>query len=427
MFISDGIESDYVGRDVFHANNANLSVRAFTFLIGQNQKNIKREGLLNMACKNRGYFYGIETIGNVWETVLHYMTVMSRPMIINNTVGTAVYSPLYLDATGQGMVMTMSMGIFDQKGVVGVAGTDILVDNIISKIPYWNIGVYSHMILVDNNGFAILHPKLLAQQGYLPSHRSVFLEDLVYGIKKEKIRRISKNMINQMSGDEELAIYWKYGNNKKLVLLNAEIYYTGIDKSEFSIAFVTPKRDSGYFDYDSSDKVIQTLFKKGIVALKKNTGNTVIRIANWPYCKKENDGNSPRSVESYYTATELKKLLDGNNTSKCSQDILRRLLVTAGIVDKYVNIDLMQKENKTNTLNNVFVSTSGGYVKSIYIAGKKQVIPAFKKVPYFDYTASNLNDLTISTPGSREENSTIRKIITITAAIRIEGQLHSGK
>ena len=74
MFISDGIEGDYAAQSVFEKWNTNKSVRVFSYLVGR-VKNPDEQAMMTMACKNKGYHYRIETLGNVWDTILGYLEV----------------------------------------------------------------------------------------------------------------------------------------------------------------------------------------------------------------------------------------------------------------------------------------------------------------------------------------------------------------
>lgn len=77
MVISDGIEGENVAEEIFKELNPNRTVRAFSFYVGRTHVNVGRTALLRMACDNRGYFYVVETVGNIWDTVLHYLQVRS--------------------------------------------------------------------------------------------------------------------------------------------------------------------------------------------------------------------------------------------------------------------------------------------------------------------------------------------------------------
>ena len=63
MFITDGIESDYVReKEIFEQYNSDKSTRVFTYLVGR-KKSPNKEALVTMACENNGFFYKLETLG----------------------------------------------------------------------------------------------------------------------------------------------------------------------------------------------------------------------------------------------------------------------------------------------------------------------------------------------------------------------------
>ena len=85
----------------------------------------------------------------------------------NDNNGTTIFSPIYEDAATKRMVMTLSMGVFDDQGVVGVAGTDISADNLLEKIPFHRLNSFSRIFVIDNNGFVVLHPKYERRSGFM--------------------------------------------------------------------------------------------------------------------------------------------------------------------------------------------------------------------------------------------------------------------
>ena len=51
------------------------------------------------------------------------------------------YTPMYKDSGGMGMVMSVSLGVFDQMGLVGVAGTDITLQSMLEKGGFISLGL----------------------------------------------------------------------------------------------------------------------------------------------------------------------------------------------------------------------------------------------------------------------------------------------
>ena len=66
-----------------------------------------------------------------------------------------------------------------------------------------------------------------------------------------------------------------------------------------------------------------------------------VQIALWEYCDKPYDKSTSKSVKNYYTATELRQYLEKYDTindlpTNCNADLVKRLLVTSGIVNRRV-------------------------------------------------------------------------------------------
>ena len=249
MFITDGIEGDYAGKKSFETNNQDKRVRVFSYLIGR-MKSPDKTALIKMACENRGHFYTIDTIGNVWDTVLEYLRVMSRPVsysLNNNKMNDlqATYTSAYMDNAGFGMVMSVSKSVFEKekntgssppqkyKDLIGVAGTDISLTNISSLAPYSKMGVFSRAFIINNNGFVLVHPKFRPQTGYLPVPQNILIEDLEMSVEPQDAVRLKERML----GSKKSGFKKRF---KTYYTLGSERYYSFIYffKSPQKITFI---------------------------------------------------------------------------------------------------------------------------------------------------------------------------------------------
>ena len=238
MFITDGIEGDYAGQKSFEKHNKEKRVRVFSYLVGR-MKSPDKDALITMACENRGHFYTIDTIGNVWDTVLEYLIVMSRPVShalnqkkTNPAVQAATYTSAYLDNAGFGMVMSVSKSIFETEKttgslfpskyleLIGVAGTDISLSNISSLAPYDKMGVFSRAFIINNNGFVLVHPNFHAQTGYLPVPPNILIEDLEMSEDPQDAVELKKAMLdNKNSGfKNKFKTYYTRGSKRYLLV-----------------------------------------------------------------------------------------------------------------------------------------------------------------------------------------------------------------
>lgn len=76
----------------------------------------------------------------------------------------AVWSPVYLDATGLGQVTTIAIPVYKQSGeLIGVVGLDITLEEIGASIASTELFESGYSFLVDQDGKAIILP----EQGYI--------------------------------------------------------------------------------------------------------------------------------------------------------------------------------------------------------------------------------------------------------------------
>ncbi|XP_065651933.1 voltage-dependent calcium channel subunit alpha-2/delta-4-like isoform X2 [Hydra vulgaris] len=96
IVISDGLKGNYnnAGKAVFDRMNSEKIVRVFSYLVGL-VKNPNDRALKEMSCNNRGYFYKIETLGNIWNSVVEYLEVLSRSLASHKDEIKPTLSPVY--------------------------------------------------------------------------------------------------------------------------------------------------------------------------------------------------------------------------------------------------------------------------------------------------------------------------------------------
>lgn len=96
MLITDGAPENF--KEIFERWNwgefPRLPVRVFTYLIGAEADLREMQW---MACANMGYFVHINDISDVRELVLRYISVMARPLVLNNTYHPVAWAPVYAD------------------------------------------------------------------------------------------------------------------------------------------------------------------------------------------------------------------------------------------------------------------------------------------------------------------------------------------
>ncbi|XP_054010963.1 voltage-dependent calcium channel subunit alpha-2/delta-3 isoform X2 [Hylaeus anthracinus] len=192
MLVTDGVPGNLT--EVFKTwnwqdNDTHIPVRVFTYLLGKEVTKVRE--IQWMACLNRGYYTHVHTLEEVREQVLKYIPVVARPMVLQDVVHPVVWTHAYADITlhededvledpstlnstawqEYRLLTSVSTPVFDRKGnkrynntrlahLLGVAGTDVPIDDIRKLTLPYKLGVNGYAFIVSNNGYVILHPDL---------------------------------------------------------------------------------------------------------------------------------------------------------------------------------------------------------------------------------------------------------------------------
>ncbi|KAF3856312.1 hypothetical protein F7725_017035, partial [Dissostichus mawsoni] len=219
MLVTDGATEMY--DDVFEKYNwPERKVRIFPYLIGR--ESAFADNLKWMACANKGYFSQISTLADVQENVMRYLHVMSRPKVIDHehdTVWTEAYVDSALsqahklkDKSGPSLMTTVAMPVFSTKNetknqgiLLGVAGTDIPLQELMKLIPKHMLGIHGYAFAITNNGYILIHPDLrpLYQDGKKrrkPNYSSVDLSELRNAMVKRRTGTFSMEVKKTVDG-----------------------------------------------------------------------------------------------------------------------------------------------------------------------------------------------------------------------------------
>ncbi|XP_065062659.1 voltage-dependent calcium channel subunit alpha-2/delta-3-like [Rhopilema esculentum] len=402
-FFSDEIEGDYAGKRAFDSFNKDKHVRVFSYLVGR-KKSAKKKAMKEMSCKNRGHFYEIETVGNIWDNVLKFINVLSRPLALSPNNNVPIYTPLYLDASGLGMMMTVSVPVFKKTkntkdaALLGVTGSDIAVSAIQDQIPYYELGVNGYGFVINYNGFFLMHPLLKSQEGYLPSPANVYLEDLERSTGNDSIM-LKNAMINGTSGERQFVLDSVSLDGKRFTKIKMNYFFQSMNSIPFSASIAVP--EYGMKKLKAKAKYYLPAALKAL----NSTSNYQILIAPWPYCNisAAAQDNQELSKKAYPTAEEVRVQLSKNNgASVCNQELIENLLLSASLV--------------TNATENVwklgsgvvsiFIGTSAGYSRVLYSKSVPISRDLFQNEYYkhaVDY-ASNRSDLVIFSVPLKKQN-----------------------
>lgn len=99
MLITDNIQGNFT--DIFQEynriNGTKSPVRMFTYLLGKDQSNV--EEMKSIACSNRGAFAHIQTLDEVQEKVLDYVSTIALPLVLQGVKHPPTWTHAFKDVT----------------------------------------------------------------------------------------------------------------------------------------------------------------------------------------------------------------------------------------------------------------------------------------------------------------------------------------
>lgn len=101
MLITDNIQGNFTQTFLDHNRDPDkperIPVRVFTYLLGKDQSNV--EEMKSIACMNRGTFAHIQTLDEVQEKVLDYVSKIALPLVLQGTEHPPTWTHAFKDAT----------------------------------------------------------------------------------------------------------------------------------------------------------------------------------------------------------------------------------------------------------------------------------------------------------------------------------------
>nr|XP_023023561.1 voltage-dependent calcium channel subunit alpha-2/delta-3 [Leptinotarsa decemlineata] len=273
MLITDGPPSTY--SEIFKMYNFPHSpVRVFSYLIGKDLSSASE--MHWMACAHKGYYSVIEFYDQIKESVLHYIEVMARPMVMYQHDHPIQWTPAYVggradsfsdDKRGQ-LMTTVTSPVFDRQNhtvrvanVLGVVGTDVSIDQIGKLVPPYKLGVNGYSFIVNNNGHVLYHPDLrpvenndLYEDTLEPKYISVDLTEVELVENENGPREnhtslldLRHDMIDQKEGETEISVKVHYDNMRRVTTRRNKYFYNPIEGTPFSLGLAIPE---GYGMYE---------------------------------------------------------------------------------------------------------------------------------------------------------------------------------
>ena len=460
IFFTDGIEGDYASdfKAFFKEHNPEKKTRVFTYLLGR-EKDPNKDVLIQMAQDNNGCFYKLQTIANIWDTVFSYLQVMSRPLIVQARKQKSLFSPAYLDSTGVGMVLSVSLPVFGRskppkpraESFLGVVGTDISIKSLNDFAPHPHLSTIGHMFIISNNGFLIYHPKFRQQDEKLPAPPNILLEDLERAVDPQNILDVKKAMVDREwdsnNPNHTFAVYYPYDHYRQLSVINITYNYRVIENTQFIAGIAISNRERVRYNFHEEEEGEAgrdySLLQEGIKALDApwvNDTNPNVTVSNWTYVKvspwnylnitAKAHWETPKSVKTYPTAADMYEYLrdvqDWDDLQQMvpanfSTQLLKNILISAAIACHNV-LQMWDSDTiSADKFESLFVATAAGYSRFFTFSETTEIYDRdVLNIPIFQHAVANPNaSLVFSAPYSEPERRPTKNWITVVAPVRI--------
>ncbi|XP_046603816.1 voltage-dependent calcium channel subunit alpha-2/delta-3 isoform X1 [Neodiprion virginianus] len=159
------------------------------------------------------------------------------------------------------LLTSVSVPAFDRKGnrnnetklanLLGVAGTDVPLDEINRLTLPYKLGVNGYAFIVSNNGYAILHPDLRpAYKGTLKlNYNSIDLtevevigEDLGPRIPGEEVLTLRAALVNHRNGTlSNVTMKFHYDDYRRVTFEKRNYFYEALPGTPFGLAIALPE------------------------------------------------------------------------------------------------------------------------------------------------------------------------------------------
>lgn len=275
MLVTDGVPGNLT--EVFDAynkfeNGTQKPVRVFTYLLGKEVTKVRE--IQWMACLNRGYYSHIQTLDQVQEEVLKYVSVIAGPLILQAVEHPPTWTHAFLDLNWKPdedpntleiprLMIAVGAPAFDRKFIknsndtkrgprlLGVAGTDVSVEELDKLTLPYKLGVNAYSFIVSNNGYVLLHPDLRpVYQGQLKdNYNSIDLAEIEqydddncsarepHPIILELRQKLVDSKEGQMLG---VPIRFHYDIMRRVSQEKQDYYYAPLPNTPFALGIAVP-------------------------------------------------------------------------------------------------------------------------------------------------------------------------------------------
>jgi voltage-dependent calcium channel alpha-2/delta-4 len=274
MLITDGVPGN--ATEIFQkynefGSNKTAPVRVFTYLLGKEVTKVKEIQLY--ACLNRGHYSHIQTIDEISGEVLKYVNVIAAPLVLQKLEHPPTWTHAYIGEVNQTendkvkvdktktsrLMIAVGVPAFNMSSygegnytgrptLLGVAGTDIQLEDVRRLALPYKLGVNAYSFIVSNNGYVLLHPDLRPIDPNFPervkeNYNSMdlteveqFMEDVEPRVPCTRLQDLRRGMVMaQTSKEINISVKFHYDSMRRVAEVSQDFYFTPIPHTPFSL------------------------------------------------------------------------------------------------------------------------------------------------------------------------------------------------
>lgn len=335
MIITDGIQEDIteIVQKYNNLNNGtNIPVRIFGYLVGKEVTNPQE--MKDACCSNRGYYTPVSSLEQVSVSVIQYVNVIARPLVLQGEDHPVSWTHAYADVTYDSkldqtviepyrLLTSVAIPCYDTRinkmndtrtaYLLGVAATDVPIDEFERITVPYKIGVNGYAFIVSNNGYILMHPDLRPMYAGVTkfNYNSIDITQVEHHVDDDEITmprqitesalKLRKAMVDGETGNiQNITLRYHYDNMKRVFESKYDYYFTPINGTPFTMGLAIP-HGYGMFTLEVGDEIMRNKHT-GENLTSFFTGNKWRVNPKWVYCKYH-------YLEGHEFATAEKELL----------------------------------------------------------------------------------------------------------------------
>ncbi|KAI4898906.1 hypothetical protein NFI96_006875, partial [Prochilodus magdalenae] len=269
-----------------------------------------------------------------------------------------------------------SVKVKNQGILLGVAGTDIPIQELMKTVPKHKLGIHGYAFAINSNGYILMHPDLrpLYQEGQKrrkAHYSSVDLSEVEWEDTDDFLRNA---MVNRKTGTFSMEVKRSVDKGKRVLSMHNDYYFTDIKGTPFSVGVALSRGHGKHF------------FKGNVsveAGLRDLEQPDVALAHEWTYCNTDE-----HHEHRYLTQIQAIKLyLTGRKPHlKCDRELIQQVLfdavVTAPLEAYWTGLALNKSENPDKGVEIAFLGTRTGLSRTnLFVAPEQLTNKAAEQVP----------------------------------------------